>query len=66
MTKLVKTLQVINWHSITYQELDERFCIIPFCLLILMHVKQKKSAMCVHLSKHSTHVLYIQFILAEK
>jgi len=38
MMEVVKTLSIMNWHSL--QELDRRFCIIPVQWSVVTHMKQ--------------------------
>jgi hypothetical protein len=64
MMKVVKTLYIINWHSL--QELDRRFCVIPVQWSFVTHMNQEKFSIgSVHLSNYSTQVLYLQFISAQ-
>jgi len=64
MMEVVRTLSIINWHSLL--ELDRRFCIIPVQWSVVTHMKQQKFSIgFVHLSNYSTQVLYVQFISAQ-
>jgi hypothetical protein len=42
ITKLVKTINVINWHSLIYQVLNSRFGTIPILNLILGNSRETK------------------------